>query len=164
MCIRDRDGRLIFASDKLYYTSYGDDTLTVINPERLQIESTMELEVEAVGPQCMFSDGKDLLQIMAKKEGGFSLRKLTTLCSPIPVVEEKTLHLLQKSVLCLGRSKYNTQSSLHTLYQDNTHDAVRVIATRTFSSVLTSSGKLFYQGNGSVFLSLIHISEPTRPY
>ena len=23
---------------------------------------------EAVGPQCMFSDGKDLLQIMAKKE------------------------------------------------------------------------------------------------
>ena len=32
--------------------------------------------VEAVGPQCMFSDGKDLLQIMAKKEVRYIFQSL----------------------------------------------------------------------------------------
>ena len=43
------------------------------------------------------------------------MRKLTTICSPIPVVEEKPLQLSQKSVIVLGRAKYDNQSNLHTL-------------------------------------------------
>ena len=70
--------------------------------------------MEAVGRQCLFSDGTDLRQIMAKKEGGCVLRKLTLLCSPIIVTEEKPLKLSQKSVLCLGRLKGDSQDAVHT--------------------------------------------------
>ena len=43
------------------------------------------------------------------------LRKFTTLSSPLPVVEEKALQLSQKTVLVMGKAKYDSQDSIHTL-------------------------------------------------
>jgi len=63
---------------------------------------------------CLFTDGEMLGQIRAKKDGGFVVRKFTTLCSPMPVVEESQLHLSQKSVLVMGKAKYDNQGELHT--------------------------------------------------
>lgn len=70
---------------------------------------------EAVGRQCLFSDGANLRQIIAKKDGGCVLRKLKLHVSTISTEEEKSLQLSQKSVLCLGRSKHDTQETLHTI-------------------------------------------------
>ena len=98
--------------------------------------------VDAVGPQCLFCDGDTLSQIKAEKEvssthflldcihvmgvvvllsvavaiqGGFKIRRFTTICSPMPCVEEVELELSQKSVICSGRTKYNPQESPYTL-------------------------------------------------
>ena len=43
------------------------------------------------------------------------LRKFTTLCSPLPCVEEKALQLSQRSVMGVGKAKYITQDSLHSI-------------------------------------------------
>jgi len=140
----DESGWLGYASGKLYYfpLGRGDDTISVVNTDTLQVEGTLELEVDAVGPQTLFADGEGLGQIKAKKEGGFMLRKFTTLCSPLVCVEESALQLSQKCILCMGRAKYNSQGSLHTLYQSNSEQVVRIIASRNFAAVQTASGKV----------------------
>ena len=46
------------------------------------------------------------------------VRKFTTLCSPMVCVEEKGLQLSQKSILCMGKAKYSSQKTLHTLCED----------------------------------------------
>ncbi len=43
------------------------------------------------------------------------MRKFTTLCSPMIATEEIPLELSQKSVLVMGRAKYDTQGGLHTM-------------------------------------------------
>ena len=43
------------------------------------------------------------------------MRRFTTLCSPLPVVEEKALQLSQKTVLVMGKAKYDSQETIHTL-------------------------------------------------
>ena len=43
------------------------------------------------------------------------LRKFTTLCSPLPCVEEKSVQLSQRSVLGVGKAKYVTQETLHSI-------------------------------------------------
>ena len=43
------------------------------------------------------------------------LRKFTTLSSPLPVVEEKDLQLSQKTVLVMGKAKYDSQETIHSL-------------------------------------------------
>lgn len=48
-------------------------------------------------------------------QGGFKIRRFTTICSPMPCVEEVELELSQKSVICSGRTKYNPQDSPYTL-------------------------------------------------
>lgn len=48
-------------------------------------------------------------------QGGFKIRRFTTICSPMPCVEEVELELSQKSVICSGRTKYNPQESPYTL-------------------------------------------------
>ena len=70
---------------------------------------------EAVGRQCLFSDGADLRQLMFKKEGKCVLRKLTLLCSPVIVTEEKSLQLSQRSVLSLKKAKGDEAESLSAL-------------------------------------------------
>jgi alpha-tubulin suppressor-like RCC1 family protein len=86
-----------------------------------------------------------------KKEGGCVLRKFATLSSPMPVVEEKALQLSQKTVLVMGKAKYDSQESIHTLYQDTKDQVVRVLASRNSVAVQTTSGKLLYTGSGAVF-------------
>ena len=49
------------------------------------------------------------------QQKGFVVRKFTTLCSPLPCVEEKPLQLSQKSVLCMGQAKYDSVEAIHTL-------------------------------------------------
>ena len=95
------------------------------------------------------------------------LRKFTTLCSPLPCVEEKALQLSQRSVMGVGRAKYITQDSLHsicelhhrekvhnfffttylcvvynTVDQENSEHAMCVIASKSFAAVQTESGKV----------------------
>ena len=48
-------------------------------------------------------------------QGGCVLRKFSTLCSPLAVVEEKKLQLSQKTVLCMGKAKYDSQESIHSI-------------------------------------------------
>lgn len=85
---------------------------------------------------CLFADQEGLGQILGKKEvsvcvclnttssavtsccllqGGFVLRKFTTLCSPLACVSEKQLHLSQRSLLGMGRAKYDPQDTQHTI-------------------------------------------------
>lgn len=92
------------------------------------------------------------------------LRKFTTLCSPLPCVEEKALQLSQRSVMGVGKAKYIAQDSLHsicefqkvvftiakfyalfdhnTVDQENSEHAVCVIASKSFAAVQTESGKV----------------------
>ena len=51
------------------------------------------------------------------------LRKFATLSSPMPVVEEKALQLSQKTVLVMGKAKYDSQESIHTLCETHTYVA-----------------------------------------
>ncbi|XP_011407139.1 PREDICTED: E3 ubiquitin-protein ligase MYCBP2-like, partial [Amphimedon queenslandica] len=146
----DEAGRLLFASGKLYFAPIGKSLVIMIDPDTLKVQETMELDVDAVGPHCLFTDGTDLKQIAAKKEGGFSLRKLTTICSPIPIVEERPLQLSQKSIIVLGRAKYDNQGSLHTLYQNNLQEVSKLSAARNTIMISTTTGKLYYQGSGVV--------------
>ena len=64
------------------------------------------------------------------------LRKLTTLCSPLACVSEKQLELSQRSVLGMGRTKYDSQGTQHTICEHNqkkcclTHKCVPVFSCR----------------------------------
>ena len=68
-----------------------------------------------IGRQFLFSDGVDLRQIMLKKDGKCVLRKLTLLCSPVIVAEEKLLQLSQRSVLSMRRMKGGSNDSFPAL-------------------------------------------------
>ena len=48
-------------------------------------------------------------------QGGYVLRKFTTLCSPLPCVEESAVQLSRKSVMGVGKAKYVTQESIHSI-------------------------------------------------
>ena len=74
--------------------------------------SLLNSTAEVVGRQFLFSDGTDLRQIMLKKDGKCVLRKLTLLCSPIIVAEEKLLQLSQKSVLSMKRGSVESFSTV----------------------------------------------------
>ena len=52
------------------------------------------------------------------------MRKFATLSSPMPVVEEKALQLSQKTVLVMGKAKYDSQESIHTLCETHTYICV----------------------------------------
>ena len=41
------------------------------------------------------------------------------LCSPLPCVEEKSVQLSQKSVLGVGKAKYVTQDTLHSICESH---------------------------------------------
>lgn len=92
------------------------------------------------------------------------LRKYTTLCTPLACVAEKQLQLSQRSLLGMGRTKYDTQDSQHTICkgaplaiyhhsssnpfpphidQDNSEQVVRVLASKSFAAVQTASGKVY---------------------
>ena len=96
--MRHMIGLLLFPlpQGKLYYypLGQGEDTISVLSPETLQVEGTLELDgrwgsgrgdisvsgyyfnapfwylaaADSLGPQCLFSDGASLGQIKAKKE------------------------------------------------------------------------------------------------
>ncbi|CAI8051400.1 E3 ubiquitin-protein ligase MYCBP2 [Geodia barretti] len=141
------------AEGKLFYypLGQGEDSVLVINADTLQEETSLDLDVDCLGSQCLFSDGECIGQIKVKKEGGCVLRKFATLSSPMLVVEEKALQLSQKTVLVMGKAKYDSQESIHTLYQDTSDQVVRVMASRNSVAVQTTSGKLLYTGSGAVF-------------
>ena len=52
------------------------------------------------------------------------LRKFTSICSPLAVVEEKQLQLSQKMVLVMGKAKYDSQESVHTLCEAQSYSRV----------------------------------------
>lgn len=52
---------------------------------------------------------------IVSSQGSFVVRKFSTLCSPLPIVEEKSLELSQKSVLVMGRAKFDIQKDMHTM-------------------------------------------------
>ena len=85
----------------------------------------------------------------------------------LPCVEQRELYLSQKSVLRLGPTKFDTDSSMHTvcksafwggggaergwielccvhppLDQDSIEQVVRVLASKHFTAVQTASGKV----------------------
>ena len=54
-------------------------------------------------------------------QGGCVLRKFASICSPLAVVEEKVLQLSQKTVLVMGKAKYDSQETIHTLCERTTN-------------------------------------------
>ncbi len=65
------------------------------------------------------------------------VRKFNTLCSPILTTEESPLQLSQKSVLVMGRAKYDAQGDLHTackFFGMHTCDAKFVFQSCSFRS------------------------------
>ena len=105
--------------------------------------------------------GVSLLLYTLLLQGGFALRRFTTLCSPLACVSEKSLQLSQKSLLGMGRTRYDPQESQHTICmyhntsyqigvvyhcccidQDSTEQIIRVLAAKNFSALQTASGKV----------------------
>ena len=52
------------------------------------------------------------------------LRKFASICSPLAVVEEKVLQLSQKTVLVMGKAKYDSQETIHTLCEHTTNSTL----------------------------------------
>ena len=57
-------------------------------------------------------------------QGGCVLRKFASICSPLAVVEEKVLQLSQKTVLVMGKAKYDSQETIHTLCEHTTNSTL----------------------------------------
>ncbi|KAL5460457.1 hypothetical protein EMCRGX_G033908 [Ephydatia muelleri] len=146
-------GWLGFISGKLLYfpLGQGEDSITVVDVDTLQTKGSLELSADSLGRHCLFTNGTSLQQIRANKEGGFGLRTFDISSSGLSYVDQKELHLSQKSVLRLGSTKFDTDSSMHTVYQDSIEQVVRVLTSKHFTAVQTASGKLLYTGSGSVF-------------